>query len=371
MRYTGENVQRIEDRRILTGRGRYIDDLKLPHMLHAAFLRSPMAHASITALDVEAARTAPGVVAVYTAAELAPHSAAITSIAAIGAWPEFHPLVTDRVRFVGDVIAMVVAESRYLAEDAVDLIEVDYEPLPAVTDFASAVAEGAPKLFDDLESNVLFTTAMDRGDVEAVFASADRVITAELVQHRIMNAPIETRGLVADFDPASGELTVHAATQSPQGMRHQLASTLRMPMDKLRVLTQDVGGSFGLKGSVWREDFCVAIASRLLTRPVKWIEDRNEHLLASGHAREETIRAEVAVNDDGEILGLRAELQMDAGSYPCVPFAASAITAFIGLLMPGPYRWQAYSYRATVATTNKCVYVAYRGPWAVETWARE
>ena len=215
------------------------------------------------------------------------------------------------------------------------------------------------------------TSHIEGGDVEAAFAEADRVIEVELSQHRIANVPMETRGLVADYDDGSGQLTVHAATQSPQGLRIQLATTLEHPLDKVLVLTQDVGGAFGLKGNIFREDFCACIATKQIGRPVKWIEDRNEHLLASGHAREEKISAQVAVTDAGDILGIKAELIMDQGAYPGLPFGASVFPAFITLLLPGPYKVKGYSCDATVVTTNKCTYVAYRGPWAMETWVRE
>lgn len=371
MRLVGAKVRRVEDQRILTGRGHYVDDLKLPRMLHAAFLRSPVAHASITHLDVNEAQVAPGVVAVYTGADFQRLSKPIKAVVDMGPTPEYYPLVTDRVRFVGDLVAMVVADTRYQAEDACELIDVEYDPLPAVATYEQALDPDGPRIFSDTESNVAVTNHVEAGDVEAAFAEADRVIEVELCQHRIANVPMETRGLVADYDAGSGQLTVHAATQSPQGLRLQLATTLDHPLDKLVVLTQDVGGAFGLKGNIFREDFCVCLATKLIGRPVKWIEDRNEHLSASGHAREEKIKAQVAVTSAGDILGLRAELLLDQGAYPGLPFPASVFPSLITLLLPGPYKVQGYSCDVKVVTTNKCVYVAYRGPWAMETWTRE
>ena len=372
MRLIGAKVPRVEDRRILTGRGRYVDDLHLPHMLHATFLRSPYAHARITAIDTSAAVCAPGVSAVFTGEDMQRLSKPIAVLMAGGAKvPEFYPLAIDKVRFVGDLVAMVVAETRHEAEDAAELIEVTYEPLPAVATYEAALNPASPPLFDELGDNIVHRTSMSAGDVDAAFAAADRVITRTFVQHRVANVPMETRGGVADFDPATGELTYHAATQGPQGLRMALSATLELPMERTRVLAGDVGGAFGLKGFVYREDFCLAAASRRLGRPVKWTEDRIEHLLASGHAREEKIEIQVAVRDDGTLLGMRANMTMDHGAYPGVPFAAAMFAGLVQMLLPGPYRMQAYQWDFTAVSTNKCVYVAYRGPWEMETWVRE
>jgi carbon-monoxide dehydrogenase large subunit len=373
MRFVGAKVQRVEDRRILTGRGRYVDDVALPGMLHATFLRSPMAHARIAGIDVGDARRAPGVVAVCTGEDIR----AMTNAFAGGfklpglKLPEYHGLATDTVRFVGDPVAIVVAESRALAEDAAELITVDYELLPAVTTFAAAMDPATPPLFADLDDNVLYRASSTHGDVDAVFAHAGRVVRATFEQHRLANVPMETRGAVAHFDPGSGEFTYYAASQSPQGLRHHLSRAIGQPMDRMRVVCGDVGGAFGLKGFVHREDVSLAAVSRRLGRPVKWTEDRSEHLIASGQAREETVEVEAAVTDDGELVGLRARLFMDQGAYPAFPFPAAMFTGLIGLLLPGPYRVKGYSFEATVVATNKCTYLAYRGPWEAETWVRE
>jgi len=331
VRFVGESIPRVEDHRILTGRGKYVDDLNLPRMLHAAFVRGPFAHARITRIDVSAARQTPGVVAVFTGDDMRRLCNPVSTSLAFGVkFPEFYPLTTDKVRFVGDVVAMVVAESRYEAEDGCDLVEVEYEQLPVIANYDDAVDPTKPPLFDELGDNTVITNApVTWGDVDAAFAEADRVVSATLRQHRVAPVPMETRGAVADYDASSGDLTYYASTQSPHGLRLQLASTVRHPMERFRVLANDVGGGFGLKGSVVREDFCVAAASKELGRPLKWIEDRNEHLIASGQAREEMVQVELAVKADGTFLGMKAKLIMDAGAYPNVPFVSAM---FVGLM---------------------------------------
>jgi carbon-monoxide dehydrogenase large subunit len=372
VRFVGEKVLRVEDRRILTGRGHYVDDIQLPGMLHASFLRSPFAHARIVSIDVSAARTAPGVVAVYTAEDLMTMTTAIPVQMAMGSKvPTFYALATEKVRFVGDPVVMVVAESRYQAEDACELVDVEYDPLDPVMTYEAALDPASPLVFEEFGDNVVFHSSKTNGDVDAAFAAADRVVVASLRQHRIANVPMETRGAVVDYDPGSGELTYHAATQSPQGLRFALSNKISQPMDRIRVLAADVGGAFGLKGSLGREDIALAAAGRQLGVPVKWIEDRNEHLMASGMAREEMIDIQAAVKNDGTILGIKAKMLMDQGAYPGVPFPASMFTGLIGMLLPGPYRVTGYSFDVTVVTTNKCTYVAYRGPWEMETWVRE
>jgi carbon-monoxide dehydrogenase large subunit len=374
VRFIGASVPRVEDPRILTGRGRYVDDVQLPRMLHAAFVRSPVAHARIAGLRLNAAREAPGVVQVLTGEDVVtlskPIAVPLAAELHLDVCP-YHALATTKVRMVGDLVAMVIAETRYQAEDAADLVDVEYDPLPVVSDTDTALGQDSPLVFEETGSNVVSTSSHTYGDVDGAFAAADRTIAVTLRQHRVANSPMETRGGVADYDVASGELTFHAATQSPHGLRVQLATVLDLPMERLRVLAGDVGGAFGLKGGVFREDFCLAIASRLLGRPVKWIEDRNEHLIASGHAREETVDAEVAVLDDGTVLGIKARMTMDQGAYPWVPYPASLYAGLVRTLLPGPYRVRGYSFEFIGVATNKCTYVAYRGPWAVETWVRE
>ncbi|MCL2394802.1 MAG: xanthine dehydrogenase family protein molybdopterin-binding subunit [Acidimicrobiaceae bacterium] len=372
-RYTGSSIKRSEDLRILTGSGHYIDDVRLPGMLHAAFVRSPFAHARISSVEVSAAREVPGVVAVLTGAEL--EALIVPGPGAAGIFsggitlPSFSQLATDKVRLVGDPVVLVVAESRYVAEDACELVEVDYEELPSVITEQQALDPDGPPIFEDLGSNVLNRTEIATfGDVEGAFARADRVVSAHLRQHRHQNVPMEGRGIACSYDPESGELTVYSANQGVQTARRLLAQALDVPIEKVRVLSDDIGGSFGLKMGASREEIAVAAAARHVGRPVRWIEDRTENLTASGQAREESFDVEAAVTNEGDILGLRVKMTIDTGAYPGM---GGMLPRMVQNMLPGPYRIGALSFESTAIITNKATYVAYRGPWASETWVRE
>lgn len=370
--YVGASVKRVEDPRFLTGQGRYVDDIKFPNMAYAAFLRSPYPHARIT-VDASQARSLPGVVAVFTAADLAGVVNPIQGDASLpGTKPLPHTaLASGKVRFVGDPIAMVIAENRYIAEDAIDLIQVDYETLPPVPSMEVALDPASTPLYEEAGDNIAYHDTFTYGDVDAAFSSADRVITETFRQHRYINVPMETRGSVATYDAATGDLTYYAATQSHNAMRFFLGMQLNLPGHRVRVIAPDIGGAFGSKFGVYREDMLVAAAAMKTRRPVKWIEDRRENLTAGGHAREETLTLEAAVKNDGTILGLKVKMVMDAGAYQVTPLNPALFTTIVRLVLPGPYRFQHYAFDATVVTTNKAPYIAYRGPWAVETWVRE
>jgi carbon-monoxide dehydrogenase large subunit len=370
-RYTGARVKRVEDRRILTGHGRYVDDVVLPGMLHVAFVRSPFAHARITSVDVEAARQAPGVVAVVTSDDLQPLlQPGPIGMAALmgGGGPAFTVLAGDKVRVVGDPVVMVVAESRYLAEDACELVEVDYDELPPVASVAAASDPANPPIFEDQPGNLVDLGRNTYGDVDGAFARADRVVRAHLDVHRHQNVPMEGRGIVADFDPATGRLRVHASCQGVGMVQRTLAAQLGLDQHDVRVTSEEIGGSFGLKFGASREEIAVAAASKLLGRPVKWIEDRSENLAVSGQAREESFDVEAAVTADGVILALEVKMALDAGAYPGM---GTFLPNIIQNMIPGPYRMEGLSFETVVATTNKASYVAYRGPWASETFVRE
>jgi carbon-monoxide dehydrogenase large subunit len=373
-RYTGASIKRSEDPRILTGAGRYVDDVKLPAMLHAAFVRSPLAHARVLSVDVSAARELPGVVAAFTGAELeemtVPGPEALLALMGWkGPTPEFTLLATDKVRFAGDPVAIVIAQSRYLAEDGCELVQAEYAELPAVTNASFALDPASPPLFANLGDNIARPHSRNEsGDVAATFAAADRVFDFRIDVHRHQNVPMEGRACIASYDADVGVMTVHAATQSVHVARLAIAMRLGMEHDKVRVLAGDIGGSFGLKIGASREELAVAAASRALGRPVKWVEDRGENLTSSGQAREESFDVRAAVSNDGDLLGLDVKMVIDTGAYPAM---GVTVAGSVEAMFPGPYQLAALGFESTAVTTNKASYVAYRGPWASETFVRE
>jgi carbon-monoxide dehydrogenase large subunit len=373
-RYTGASIKRSEDPRILTGAGRYVDDIKLPGMLHAAFVRSPLAHGRVLSVDVSAARALPGVVAALTGAELEAMTVpAPDPLLALfspgGPTPEFTLLATDKVRFMGDPVAVVIAESRYLAEDGCELVEVDYDDLPAVMTAAFALDPSSPPLFANLGENISRPhSRREFGDVAGTFAQADRVIDVHIDVHRHQNVPMEGRGCVASWDADLAAMTFYAATQSVHITRNGVAARLGIDGSQVRVLAGDIGGSFGLKIGASREELAVAAASRHLGRPVKWVEDRGENLTASGQAREESFDVRAAVSRDGDLLGLDVQVVVDTGAYPGL---GTMVPDIMQAMLPGPYKLAALGFESTAAITNKATYVAYRGPWASETFVRE
>lgn len=372
-KFVGTSVRRVDDVRILAGQGRFVADVTARRVVHAAFVRSPFPHARITGIDTGAARALEGVTAVLTAADLAPLATPMMVMGGAEGYrsPLFTALATDRVRFVGDLVAIVVAETRARAEDAADAVVVDYEPLDAVVDAEAGAGPDAPVLFDDLGSNVLYDDTFTAGDVDAAFAGAARVVKARFRQHRHAHVPMETRGGMAEWSPTTRELTYTVAHQLPHLLRLMLAGLLQLPTASVRVVTPDIGGAFGQKTVIGREDVAVCAASKLLGRPVKWVEDRYENLTAGGQAREEDVELEAAVTDDGVILGLRAWMRLDHGAYPIIPYPASVYCASARVMLPATYRIPALAFRSTVVATNKCSYLPYRGPWEVETFARE
>jgi carbon-monoxide dehydrogenase large subunit len=372
-RLVGARVKRLEDPRLITGRGLFVDDVAPPHMVHAAFLRSPHAHARIRSIDTRKALEEPGVLAVRVGADLAPR---INPIRVGGKLPgqrviESPPLAADKVCFVGDPVAVVVAEDRYLAEDAVDLIAVEYEVLPAVVDYEKAAETDAPVIHPSIGSNVYFQAQLETGDVEQAFREAELVVRETFRQHRYCHVPMETRGIVADWHETSGVLTVWHSTQGPHLLATYLANILRLPTDRIRVIAQDVGGGFGQKINLYREDVVVVLLAVELGQPVKWIEDRRENLFTASQAREETVRVEAAVSKDGSLLGLKAHIINDIGAYGLYPIPSENWASLVMNHLPGPYKLANYRREITCVVTNKGSLGPYRAPFAVESWVRE
>lgn len=369
-RYAGSRVHRVEDVRLLTGRGTFVDDIQRPGMLHACFVRSPYARARIVDIDVAEARRAPGVHAVFVAADLNPdlHELWYTGQGRRNTTP-LPPLAEDEVRFVGDPVALVVAEDRYLAEDAADLVVLDCEPLPPVIDVATAT-DSAERVHDGYEHNVVGT--VDGGSVDAVdeaVAGAAQVVRATIHQQAYTAVPMETRGAIAEWEPASEELTIWAATQSPHEMRSVCARALGMAEARIRVIMRDTGGGFGQKVVPGREEVCLWLAARKLPAAVKWVEDRRENLLAAGQARRSIGDAMLAFDADGTIVAARLDHTEDVGAYP-IPWPVNT-GASVGMLFPGPYRVPAGAFTHRSVFTNTVGRTAYRGPWNFESVARE
>ncbi len=377
-RNVGTSVKRVEDPRILTGQGRYVDDVTLPGMLHAAFFRSVVPHARLLGLDVSEARELPGVVAVYTGPEIAALSTAVQAGSILGMHlmpgmrsPAFHALAIDKVRYVGDPIALVVATSRYIAEDAIDLIVEDYEPLEPIVTYEDALDPTKPPLFEDIGENIALTGEMVLGDIDAAFAKADRTVSVSMSVHRHQPVPMEGRGSIATWDPESEQLTFYTSTQSPHMVRMLLSPQIGVPADKIRVISGDVGGGFGLKNTVFREDVALAVVAKDLGQPVKWIEDRSEHLATGGQAREEMADIEAAITDEGLLLGVRMDVKLNAGAYPSDPFPGAMFVGSVSGSFQGPCRVEGIAATSTAVFSNKGTYVSYRGPWATADFMRE
>lgn len=362
-RYVGARVQRLEDPRLLTGRGSFIDDHAVPGMLHAAFVRSPAAHGSLASVDVCPAGAMPGVAAVFTMDDFrAIYRPTFSTIIGRDApTPPLRPLADGDVRFAGDPIAIVIAQSRYLAEDAAEAVDFELEPQPPVLDIETGLSTEI-LVHPETGSNVAAQISSPADD-EHAFRTAAHVVTETVAQHRYVAVPMEGRGLVASWEPGRGELTIWAATQAPHEMRSYCARMLGLPEHRVRVVMGDVGGGFGQKMFVTREEMAVVLASYLLGRPVRWIEDRAENLLAGGHAREEQATISIATDGDGHLLAARVLHLENVGSYS-VPGTGS-VGGGVAAFFPGPYRLPLLSFTNRAVYTNTCGRCAYRGTMAV------
>ena len=363
-RWIGASVPRREDPRLLTGRGRFVDDIHLAGMLHAGFVRATVAHAALTGVDLDATRAVPGVVAAYDAADLA-----LGDVVALLDRPpeEFTPttmpvLARGKVRFVGEPVALVVARDPYAVEDGIEAAVISYDALPAVVGEDTALAADAPAVHDEAPGNVLLDVSMfDTPGVDEAFADAAHVVDLVTRSARQNALPLETRGVVAAWDARDDQLLVQTCTQVPHQVRTVLARSLRVPERTVRVTVPDMGGGFGQKCVVGREEIAVAAAARRLDRPVKWIEDRREALTAGFLAREQRYRTRAAFDAQGHITALDVDVVCDMGAYSCYPFTVGIEPLMASAEMPGVYQVPAYRVRGRAITTNKAPTAPYRG----------
>lgn len=366
-KYIGAPIRRQEDPRFLTGSGTFVGDMRLPDMLHAAILRSPRAHARLISIESAKALAIPGVVAVFTFADIRPHAKPIPiRLYPLPGLEHFlqYPLARDKVRYVGEPVAMVVATSRYVAEDALDALDVAYGPLPAVTHVREALHDRVV-LHEERGTNLAARYTIGIGDVEGAFRAAEYTRKETIAVHRHTGNPLETRGLVAQYDAGRGELSVWGPTKVPYFNRAVLASYLDLPEYKIHFIEPDVGGGFGIRGEFYGEDFLIPFAAIKLGRPVKWIEDRWEHLRAANHSREVLCEIEIAARRDGTLLGMRAHVYGDMGAYirthgGLVPSATAAV-------LTGPYRIPAYEATVSCVMTNKMGMGTFRAPGRYES----
>lgn len=437
--FVGQSVKRVEDEWLLAGKGDFVADRLPEGVAHATFVRSPFPHATIDSIDTAAAKQVPGVIAVYTGAEINEHANPFLPLIMLPDMytPLFMPLSEDKVRFVGDPVAIVLAESRYIAEDAAELVHIEYTDLEPVANMEQALDPASPQLWDKADGNILHDGVRTYGDVDKAFAQADHVITETFDCHRVTNQPMEARGTVVEIDPATDHLTITSTSQAPHVVkwataamttrekggsnfvkflrtkerrknfmsaakqflkdnkdslskqdrtgqnqqikrdRSMIKHQVRMGMGLLAaedfptVRAADIGGGFGSKGSVHREDIALIVAARMSGRSAQWIEDRVENLLDGGQAREERFTVSLALDADGTFRGMKCDFDLDYGAYPSFPVSAAITQGMIRVYMPGPYRIPVFEFKSRFLATNKGKQLPYRGPWANETWARE
>lgn len=358
----GASIKRREDPRLVTGTGRYVDDIAQTAVLHMHVVRSSEAHARILSVETARAKDADGVVAIFTGKDLhadfgAPLPVTVCFVPDKKV-PNQYPIAVDKVRYVGEPVAVVVATSEAAAQDAGERIDIRYDSLPPVVDIEKAIDSDAPVLHDDLGSNLSYDTKFAGGDIEAAFKEADVTIKERLIQQRLIPIAVETRGVLADYRTFENKLTVYSSTQIPHFVKVWLAVILGIPESNVRVVAPEVGGGFGSKIRVYPEEVLTALASKRLGRPVKWIEDRNQDIKSTHHGRSQIWDVEVAAKRDGTVLGVRVTQWLDLGAY-CSQFGTFQV---LGLLVAqGPYRMKAYDGRAIGVFTNRTPTDAYRG----------
>jgi carbon-monoxide dehydrogenase large subunit len=368
--YVGRSLLRREDRRLLTGQGQFVADLVLPHMLHAIFVRSRVAHARIRSVDVARAAAMPGVVLALAGAELLRLAPPVpgAQLSLPSKWrtqvqhkvhlPQQPLLALDKVRHVGEAIAVVVAESRYQAQDAAEQVTADLEPLPAVVDAEHALESDAALIHEQYKTNLIGQFAVEKGNAGAALAGAPHRLRRRFYMHRYAGVPMECRGVVSAYDARTDSVTIWSSTQVVHWVRREAATVLQLPEARVRCVALDVGGGFGTKGHVYPEDLSVPLLARLAGRPVRWIEERGEHFLCSTHARDQLHDVEVGFDSDGRVVAFRDEFLLDCGAWNPIGPGIAYNTA-VHLL--GPYKIANFSATARIAATNKVPNSAYRG----------
>ena len=368
--FVGRSLPRREDRRLLTGRGQFIADLDLPHMAHAVFIRSPVPHARIVSVDLSRAAASPGVICALSGIELARLLPPVpdTQLSLPSKWarevehkfinPQQPLLANDKVRHVGEAFAVIVAESRYLAEDAAQLVSFELDPLPAVVDPEAALGPGAPIIHDKFRSNLIGGFTIAKGDADAALARAPHQLSRRFYHHRYAAMPMECRGVVGAHDARTDSVSIWSSTQVVHWVRREAAAVLGLPEARVRCVALDVGGGFGVKGHVYPEDLLIPFLARRLARPVQWLEDRREHLMCSCHSRDQIHDVEVAFDDEGRILALRDRFIVDCGAWNPIGVGVVYNTA---VHIPGPYKIDNLAISARVAATNKVPNAPYRG----------
>ena len=361
MKYVGQAMKRKEDPRLISGTSTYVDDVVLPGMLHMAVARSIHAHARIKSVDISKAQRLAGVVAVVTGEEVAAHCGPVPCAASVPNMKNAvrQLLAVGKVRFVGEPVAAVVAENKYIARDAVDLIEIDYEVLPAVVNPEKAMDPSSPRLYDEFSDNIGYSFGFETGSTERAFRRADVVVKERLINQRLAPIAMEPRGVVAAYQAPDNELVVWNSTQQPHGLRTLLANMLRVDENRTRVIAPEVGGGFGSKIDLYAEDGLAGYLAKKTGRPVKWIESRRENIAATIHGRDQICDVELALTKDGMILGMRVKSIADLGAF--FSLFTPMIPTLTGLLAPGCYKVPALKFDQVGVLTNKMATDAYRG----------
>jgi len=358
-KFVGERIKRREDPRLVSGQGIYVDDVRLPGMLSAVLLRSPYAHAKLNSIDVSKARALRGVVAVLSGNDLKDKMGSLPCVAPADHVP-FHPVLAQgKVRYVGEGVAVAVATDSYLAQDAIDLIEIDYDPLDAVVDPEKALAPGAPIIHDEFGTNSVTFAQVPNPAVDEAMRKADKIIKFRIANQRLAPVPMEARGVVAKWEAGYKQLTIWSSTQIPHLLRSQLAEMLKLGENKVRVIAPEVGGGFGCKLNVYAEEALTAYLAMTLGRPVKWIERRRENMSGTTHGRDQITYLEVAAQKDGTVLAMKGRFICDMGAY--LHLLTPAIPGFSGLMMTGCYKIPALAFEQQMVFTNKMATDAYRG----------